>query len=146
MLRKIQRNDKKENRSRAIERGSVLNRNIGKVVRLCCEAPIGEPCASFSSDSININANELVAKLAAVGLTGNSGSGFPTSEKIKAFCSSAAENKYIVINGAECEPGLLYRYNGQKGNCKWKGLKWSFYIYYPLHLTLIGLLRLALQG
>lgn len=40
---------------------------------------------------------------------------------------------------------LLYRYNGQKGNCKWKGLKWSFYIYYPLHLILIGLLCLVLQ-
>lgn len=41
---------------------------------------------------------------------------------------------------------LLRCYNGQKGSCKWKGLKWSFYIYYPLHLALLGLLRLALQG
>ena len=34
---------------------------------------------------------------------------------------------------------LLYQYNGQRG--KWKGMKWFFYIYYPLHLTILGLIR-----
>ncbi|GBU28237.1 conjugal transfer protein TraX [Treponema sp. R8-4-B8] len=34
---------------------------------------------------------------------------------------------------------LLYQYNGQRGT--WKGMKWFFYIYYPLHLTILGLIR-----
>ena len=39
---------------------------------------------------------------------------------------------------------LLHRYNGQRGS--WKGMKWLFYIYYPLHLFLCGLIRVALHG
>ena len=39
---------------------------------------------------------------------------------------------------------LLFRYNGERG--KWRGMKWLFYIYYPAHLFVIGLLRLALHG
>ena len=39
---------------------------------------------------------------------------------------------------------LLWLYNGQRG--RWKGMKWFFYVYYPAHLVLIGVLRLLLQG
>ena len=39
---------------------------------------------------------------------------------------------------------LLRLYNGQRG--RWKGMKWLFYIYYPAHLALIGVLRLLLLG
>ncbi|MEA4895417.1 MAG: TraX family protein [Oscillospiraceae bacterium] len=35
---------------------------------------------------------------------------------------------------------VLYLYNGEKG--KWKGMKWLFYIYYPAHLTILGLVRI----
>ncbi|MDO5111010.1 MAG: TraX family protein [Clostridia bacterium] len=38
----------------------------------------------------------------------------------------------------------LSRYNGERG--QWKGMKWFFYFYYPAHLFLLGLLRLALHG
>jgi len=34
---------------------------------------------------------------------------------------------------------ILYQYNGQRGT--WKGMKWFFYIYYPLHLIALGLIR-----
>jgi len=34
---------------------------------------------------------------------------------------------------------VLYQYNGQRG--AWKGMKWFFYIYYPAHLILLGLIR-----
>jgi hypothetical protein len=34
---------------------------------------------------------------------------------------------------------ILYQYNGRRGT--WKGMKWFFYIYYPLHLFLLGLIR-----
>ena len=39
---------------------------------------------------------------------------------------------------------LLARYNGSRGT--WKGMKWFFYFYYPAHLVVIGLIRIALHG
>lgn len=39
---------------------------------------------------------------------------------------------------------ILSRYNGERGS--WKGMKWFFYIYYPVHLVVIGLIRIALHG
>ncbi len=39
---------------------------------------------------------------------------------------------------------LLRLYNGERG--KFKGMKWFFYIYYPAHLVLCGVLRLLLHG
>lgn len=37
---------------------------------------------------------------------------------------------------------VLYLYNGQKG--KWNGMKWLFYVYYPVHLIILGLIRIFL--
>ena len=37
---------------------------------------------------------------------------------------------------------ILHQYNGQRG--KWKGMKWFFYVYYPLHMIIFGLLRIFL--
>ena len=39
---------------------------------------------------------------------------------------------------------LLRCYNGERGT--WKGMKWFFYLYYPLHLILCGAVRIALYG
>ena len=39
---------------------------------------------------------------------------------------------------------LLKNYNGQREKVKW--LKWFFYLYYPLHLIIIGALRLYMYG
>ena len=39
---------------------------------------------------------------------------------------------------------LLRCYNGRRG--RWKGMGKLFYVYYPLHLALLGLLRTALRG
>ena len=39
---------------------------------------------------------------------------------------------------------VLKQYNGERG--RWKGMKWLFYIYYPAHLFVIGLIRVALGG
>ena len=39
---------------------------------------------------------------------------------------------------------ILANYNGERG--MWKGMKWFFYIYYPAHLVVIGIIRLVLHG
>ena len=39
---------------------------------------------------------------------------------------------------------LLKQYNGERGKAKWT--KWLFYIYYPAHLVVLGVLRIALHG
>ncbi len=40
---------------------------------------------------------------------------------------------------------LLGQYNGERG--KWKGMKWLFYVYYPAHLFIIGIIRVLMgQG
>ncbi len=39
---------------------------------------------------------------------------------------------------------LLNAYNEKKGKLKW--MKWFFYLYYPLHLILIGILRRIIYG
>ena len=35
---------------------------------------------------------------------------------------------------------LWHMYNGERGH--WKGMKWFFYVYYPLHLTILRLIRI----
>ena len=39
---------------------------------------------------------------------------------------------------------VLKTYNGERGKAKWT--KWVFYIYYPLHLVIIGIVRICLFG
>jgi hypothetical protein len=39
---------------------------------------------------------------------------------------------------------ILSRYSGERG--KWKGMKWLFYLYYPAHLVVIGIIRVILHG
>jgi hypothetical protein len=39
---------------------------------------------------------------------------------------------------------ILKKYNGERG--KWKGMKWFFYVYYPLHLTILGIIGIYING
>jgi hypothetical protein len=39
---------------------------------------------------------------------------------------------------------ILNKYNGERG--KWKGMKWFFYIYYPLHLAIFGIIGKYING
>ena len=39
---------------------------------------------------------------------------------------------------------FLKQYNGRKGKAGW--MKWFFYLYYPAHLIIVGLIRLAVHG
>ena len=50
----------------------------------------------------------------------------------------------IIQMGTVLSIPLLAKYNGERG--KWKNFKWFFYIIYPLHLIICGLIRLYLHG
>ena len=39
---------------------------------------------------------------------------------------------------------FMHFYNGTRGKVKW--MKWFFYLYYPLHLVIIGILRICIYG
>ncbi len=39
---------------------------------------------------------------------------------------------------------FLAQYNGKRG--AWRGMKWFFYLYYPLHLIICGIIRVVLYG
>jgi hypothetical protein len=39
---------------------------------------------------------------------------------------------------------ILNKYHGERG--KWKGMKWFFYIYYPLHLLILGIIGKYING
>jgi hypothetical protein len=58
------------------------------------------------------------------------------------FCVSKV---YAVIQlGVILVYPLLKQYNGRKGTVNW--MKWFFYLYYPAHLFIVGLIRLAVCG
>lgn len=50
----------------------------------------------------------------------------------------------LVLVGVLMIYPLLKRYNGEKGKAGW--MKWFFYLYYPLHLVIIGIIRILVYG
>ena len=50
---------------------------------------------------------------------------------------------YAIVSFLFVYP-LLKNYNGEKGKLNW--MKWFFYLYYPLHLIVVGILRIIIYG
>lgn len=50
----------------------------------------------------------------------------------------------LVQSGVILVYPFLKHYNGKKGNAGW--LKWFFYLYYPAHLIIVGIVRLTIYG
>ncbi len=59
------------------------------------------------------------------------------------FFFVSREYAFIMVGVLLVYP-VLKLYNGERGKAKW--MKWFFYIYYPLHLVILGILRLMLYG
>ena len=57
----------------------------------------------------------------------------------------AIDKTYAILQMFTCiSIPFLFQYNGERG--KWKGMKWLFYLYYPAHMVVIGIIRIALHG
>lgn len=50
----------------------------------------------------------ILKRIEANGVYGLGGGGFPTAEKIKTVLSSNVEEKFFIVNAAECDPGLVH--------------------------------------
>ncbi len=98
-------------------------------------------CADWSS----------IAVLVIINFYSNRGSFKKQSLWLLIFVSMYAAVYFFFIDkiygvlqlGVVLSLPLIYLYNGKKGNIK--EMKWFFYIYYPVHLALFGILRLLLN-
>lgn len=55
-----------------------------------------------------VTAHQLLDQVRSMNITGLGGSGFPTDKKLQAVIESGVTNKFLIINGVECDPGLLH--------------------------------------
>jgi Na+-translocating ferredoxin:NAD+ oxidoreductase RnfC subunit len=51
---------------------------------------------------------EVLVHIGKNDVFGMGGAGFPTKEKFDAVIKSGANEKYLIINGMECDPGLIH--------------------------------------
>ena len=85
----------------------VLKSYIGKVVQINSMELLGtENRVNKPLNKEQVTREYFLKKLGASGLIGMGGGCFPVIEKINTFLSSDAENRKIIINAVECEPGL----------------------------------------
>lgn len=54
------------------------------------------------------NVDSVIQRLLEVKLTGLSGDDFLTANKLEAFRKADVDKKYLIINGVECDPGLVH--------------------------------------
>lgn len=83
----------------------VIKNKIGKVV-FCASGDEVEK--DFKEVKPGCDEETLIEMCKNANLTGMSGSGFPVYRKLEAFVKAEVMTKCIVINAAECEPGLIH--------------------------------------
>lgn len=107
LVRKIQKENIKQHKH---IKGKYPKVKIGKIAALVADNTYYDFTQAIQpivlTDIKNIH--ELLLKLDQYNITGMSGNGFPASNKIKTFMASTCQEKYIVINAVECDPGLVH--------------------------------------
>lgn len=85
----------------------VLRSYIGKVDQISSIELLGtENRVNKPVNKEQVTREYFLQKLEVSGLIGMGGGGFPVIDKIHTFLSSDAENRKVIINAVECEPGL----------------------------------------
>lgn len=83
---------------------SISKTKIGKLVRLATSQKIEKVTPSLSHE---VSLDRLMELLDLHHLTGMSGNGFSIKTKLESLLQNES-SKYLLINGVECEPGLLH--------------------------------------
>lgn len=65
-----------------------------------------EPCPEH--DPKELNGDEIMELIGRNGVFGMGGAGFSTMAKLEAVIKSGAKEKYMIVNGMECDPGLIH--------------------------------------
>ncbi len=73
------------------------------------EQPEPRQIQSLLDSPENLECNEILKRIDEAGVFGLGGAAFPTIRKIRAVMASK-EPKHLIINGVECDPGLIHDY------------------------------------
>lgn len=57
---------------------------------------------------VDLSKDEILKRVQANQVFGFGGAAFPTYAKLQAVMESAAEKKHLIVNGVECDPGLIH--------------------------------------
>ncbi len=60
------------------------------------------------AESIAPDSREILKRIEKNEVTGLGGAAFPTIQKIRTVLEAKEEKKYFIINGVECDPGLMH--------------------------------------
>lgn len=90
-------------------KGRYPKATIGKVVKLRGKDNFFDFTKEYSiPESYDLTKDEILKEIKKQGVCGFSGSGYPTDKKIEAVIEAKTKEKYLVINGVECDPGLIH--------------------------------------
>lgn len=106
----------------------VVKYKLGDFVD-CVTGPL--ELAADEAKPITVTKEELLNGIREENLMSLSGNAFPVIKKIESFLNSSAKEKEFIINGAECEPGLIHD-------------QWLLYNYFAEIITGIKLVADAL--
>lgn len=89
------------------ERGAIDTYNVAShgTVVLTNKFPGIDEYYKILGTALNMSADELLAELKTSGLRGRGGAGFPISFKLESCKNTAGEQKFIVCNADEGDPG-----------------------------------------
>lgn len=111
-LKKVQRKYCKMHRH---TKGKFPKAKIGKVIELRekdnfidLTINIGIKENLGGINSINMSADEFLNEIRKQKVCGFSGSGFPTDIKLQTIIKANTKEKYLIVNGVECDPGLIH--------------------------------------
>lgn len=68
----------------------------------------GNEADTALADAKDMDPEQLIAKLFDCGIYGMGGAAFPTGRKLQTILDSNVEDKFFIINAAECDPGLMH--------------------------------------
>lgn len=60
------------------------------------------------ADAAGLSGEEILARIESCGVFGCGGAAFPTARKIRTALAADTAEKHLIINGVECDPGLLH--------------------------------------